>query len=70
MMLTSRTYSGRQARDIHLANCCFASEAFETELATLRDAYAIDLFKNEGLAPVAAQRVARFTKRQHGRPEG
>jgi enoyl-CoA hydratase len=95
MMLTSRTYSGREAHDMHLANCCFASEAFETQLAalcsdilanswyanqvikralletdglTLRDAYALDLFKNEGLAPDAAQRVARFLKRARGKP--
>jgi enoyl-CoA hydratase/carnithine racemase len=91
MMLTSRTYSGREAHDMHLANFCFADEQFETELRalcadilenswfanqvikralietdglTLRDAYALDLFKNEGLAPDAAKRVQKFIKRR------
>ena len=36
----------------------------ETEGLTLRDAYALDLFKNEGLAPDAARRVAKFLKRR------
>lgn len=96
MMLTSRTYSGREAHEMHLANFCFATESFETELArlctdilanswyanqvikralietdglTLRDAYALDLFKNEGLAPDATQRTARFASRRRGKPE-
>ena len=92
MMLTSRTYTGREAQAMHLANFCFADDRFEVELATLctdilanswyanlvvkrsliatdgltlRDAYALDLFKNEGLAPDAAKRVQKFCKKQH-----
>lgn len=91
MMLTSRTYSGREAQGMHLANFCFPDASFESELAalcadilanswfanqvvkralieteglTLRDAYSLDLFKNEGLAPDAARRVAKFLKRR------
>ncbi len=89
MMLTSRSYSGREAHAMHLADFCFTDAGFETELTalcndilanswyanqvikralietegmTLRDAYALDLFKNEGLAPDAAKRVAKFVK--------
>ena len=89
MMFTCRTYSGREAQEIHLANFCYPDERFEAELAalaadilanswysnqvnkrallesdglTLHDAHALNLFKNEGLAPDAAQRVARFLK--------
>jgi enoyl-CoA hydratase len=89
MMLTCRTYSGREAQEIHLVNFCYPDEQFEAELAalatdilanswysnqvnkrallesdglTLRDAHALNLFKNEGLAPDAAQRVAKFLK--------
>lgn len=96
MMLTSRTYTGREAQAMHLANFCFPDHAFEAELTTLcenilanswyanlvvkraliategltlREAYALDLFKNEGLAPDAAKRVAKFCKKQH-KPEG
>jgi enoyl-CoA hydratase len=91
MMLTSRSYSGREAQAMHLANFCFPAESFETELAalcadvlanswyanqvikralidtdglTLRDAYALDLFKNEGLAPDAVKRVTQFCNRK------
>ncbi len=91
MMLTSRTYTGREAQGIHLVNFCFPDEQFEAELnklcadilanswfanqvikralietdgMTLRDAYALDIFKNEGLAPDAPQRVAKFLKRR------
>ena len=87
MMYTCRSYSGREAQDMHLANYCFPDEAFERELArlsadilgnswyanqvnkralieidglSLNDAHALELFKNEGLAPDAAHRVARF----------
>jgi enoyl-CoA hydratase/carnithine racemase len=94
MMLTSRTYTGREAQAMHLANFCFPDDRFETELTslcedilanswyanlvikralmateglTLREAYALDMFKNEGLAPDAAKRVAKF-RRQH-KPE-
>jgi enoyl-CoA hydratase/carnithine racemase len=93
MMLTSRTYSGQEAHDMHLANFCFPDDRFESELGalcadilanswfanqvikralietdglTLRDAYALDLFKNEGLAPDAAKRVLKFIKRREG----
>jgi enoyl-CoA hydratase/carnithine racemase len=91
MMLTSRSYSGREAQAMHLANFCFADDRFETELnalcgdilanswyanqvikralmdtdgLTLRDAYGLDLFKNEGLAPDAAKRVTKFCGRK------
>lgn len=87
MMLTSRTYSGLEAKEMHLANFCFPDSQFEEELAglcsdilanswfanqvikralietegmRLREAYALDLFKNEGLAPDAAKRIAQF----------
>ena len=87
MMFTSRSYSGRQAEAMHLANYCFADEQFEAELAklsadilanswyanqvnkralmaidglSLDEAHSLDLFKNEGLAPDAAARVAKF----------
>jgi hypothetical protein len=79
---------------MHLANFCFADDAFEAELAalaadilanswysnqvnkrallasdglTLHDAHALNLFKNEGLAPDAPQRVARFFKSRKAR---
>jgi enoyl-CoA hydratase len=87
MMLTCRSYSGRQAEAMHLANFCFPDEQFESELAalcadilanswyanqvnkralieidglSLHDAHALELFKNEGLAPDAKQRIAKF----------
>ncbi len=87
MMLTCRSYSGRQAEAMHLANFCFPDDRFDAELAqiaadilrnswyanqvnkraliavdglSLHDAHALELFKNEGLAPDAAQRVATF----------
>ena len=87
MMYTSRSYGGREAQDMHLANYCFADDEFEAELArlcadilsnswyanqvnkralieidglSLKDAHALELFKNEGLAPDSAQRIARF----------
>ena len=92
MLLTSRTYSGREAQAMHLANFCFPESTFETELAslcaniaanswyanevtkralietdglTLRHAYGLDLFKNEGLAPDAAKRIAKFFSRRN-----
>jgi len=95
MMLTSRTYSGLEARAMHLANFCFPDAQFEAELRalctgilgnswfanqvikralietdslTLRDAYALDLFKNEGLSPDAPQRVASFLQKRR-RPQ-
>jgi enoyl-CoA hydratase len=87
MMLSCRTYSGRQAEAMHLANFCFPDGGFDMELAalsadilanswyanqvnkralieidglSLNDAHALELFKNEGLAPDAAKRIARF----------
>ncbi|MGP8032982.1 MAG: enoyl-CoA hydratase/isomerase family protein [Steroidobacteraceae bacterium] len=89
MMFTCRTYSGREAHEMHLVNFCYAEHEFEAQLAaltqdilanswysnqvnkrallesdglTLHDAHALNLFKNEGLAPDAAQRVAKFLK--------
>ena len=89
MMLTCRTYTGREAHEMHLVNFCYGDEEFESELASLaadilanswysnrvnkrallesaslrlEDAHALALFKNEGLAPDAAQRVAKFFK--------
>jgi enoyl-CoA hydratase len=94
MMYTCRSYSGREAHDMHLANFCFADDVFEAGVAalaadvlanswysnqvnkraliesdglTLHDAHALNLFKNEGLAPDAAQRVTRFFKTRHGK---
>jgi enoyl-CoA hydratase len=91
MMLTSRTYTGREAQAMHLANFCFPDDKFEGELhtlcadilanswfanqvikralietdgLTLPEAYSLDLFKNEGLSPDAAKRVAKFLKRR------
>jgi len=87
MMLTCRSYSGRQAESMHLANFCFPDDRFDAELTalsadllanswyanqvnkhalietdglSLHDAHALELFKNEGLAPDAANRVAKF----------
>ena len=87
MMFTCRSYSGRQAEAMHLANFCFADERFDAELSSLcadilanswyanqvnkralieidglslNDAHALELFKNEGLAPDAAQRIEKF----------
>lgn len=90
MMFSCRSYSGRQAEAMHLANFCFADDRFDAELdalcvdilsnswyanqvnkralieidgLSLSDAHALDLFKNEGLAPDAAQRIAKFFAR-------
>jgi enoyl-CoA hydratase len=87
MMFSCRTYTGRQAEAMHLANYCFPDALFDAELASLaadilenswyanrvnkralieidglslHDAHALELFKNEGLAPDAAQRVEKF----------
>ncbi|HME41001.1 MAG TPA: enoyl-CoA hydratase/isomerase family protein [Steroidobacteraceae bacterium] len=87
MMFTCRSYSGKQAEAMHLANFCFPDERFDAELAalsadilcnswyanqvnkralieidglSLNDAHALELFKNEGLAPDAAKRIAKF----------
>jgi enoyl-CoA hydratase len=93
MMFTCRTYSGREAHEMHLVNFCYPEAEFEAGLAalaadilanswysnqvnkrallesdglTLEDAHALNLFKNEGLAPDAVQRVGKFFKR--GKP--
>ena len=87
MMFTCRSYTGRQAEAMHLANFCFADDRFEAELTSLaadilanswyanqvnkralieidglslHEAHALELFKNEGLAPDAAQRIKKF----------
>jgi enoyl-CoA hydratase len=91
MMFSCRSYSGKQAADMHLANFCFSDDRFDAELdslcadilcnswyanqvnkralieidgLSLKDAHALDLFKNEGLAPDAAQRIAKFFTRR------
>jgi enoyl-CoA hydratase/carnithine racemase len=93
MMFTCRSYSGKQAEAMHLANFCFPDDQFDAQLAalstdilsnswyanhvnkralieidglSLRDAHALELFKNEGLAPDAGKRVAKFFKQ--GKP--
>jgi enoyl-CoA hydratase/carnithine racemase len=87
MMFTCRSYTGRQAEAMHLANFCFPDDRLEAEVGalsadilanswyanqvnkralletdglSLSDAHALEFFKNEGLAPDAAQRVAKF----------
>jgi enoyl-CoA hydratase len=87
MMFSCRTYSGRQAEAMHLANFCFPDGEFDAELAALcadilanswyanqvnkralieidglglHDSHALELFKNEGLAPDAKQRITKF----------
>jgi enoyl-CoA hydratase len=87
MMFSCRSYSGKQAEAMHLANYCFPDHQFDVELAalsadilanswyanlvnkralieidglSLHDAHALELFKNEGLAPDAAQRIGKF----------
>src|SRR5580692_8574519 len=50
-----------------LANSWYATQVIKRLLIdsdglTLRDAYALDLFKNEGLAPDAQQRIGKFFK--------
>jgi enoyl-CoA hydratase len=87
MMFTCRSYTGRQAEAIHLANFCFPDDQLDAEVAalaadilsnswyanqvnkralletdglSLRDAHALEFFKNEGLAPDAAQRITKF----------
>ena len=91
MMLSCRSYTGRQAEAMHLANFCFADDRFDAELGSLaadilknswfanqvnkralievdglslHEAHGLEMFKNEGLAPDAAQRVAKFTAKK------
>jgi len=52
-----------------LSNSWFANQVIkraliETDGLTVHEAYALDMFKNEGLAPDAATRVAKFLKRR------
>jgi enoyl-CoA hydratase len=59
------------AADI-LANSWFSNQVnkralLESNGLSLHDAHALNLFKNEGLAPDAAQRVARFFKGRKSR---
>jgi enoyl-CoA hydratase/carnithine racemase len=42
------------------ANMVIKRALIETEGLTLKDAYALDMFKNEGLAPDAVKRVTKF----------
>jgi enoyl-CoA hydratase len=90
MMFTCRSYTGKQAEAMHLANFCFPDDRFDAELEalaadilcnswyanqvnkralieidglSLNDAHGLELFKNEGLAPDAAQRIAKFFKK-------
>ena len=90
MMFTCRSYSGREAQAMHLANYCFPDDRFDAELAavatdilanswyanqvnkralieidglSLRDSHGLEMFKNEGLAPDAAQRIGKFTEK-------
>jgi enoyl-CoA hydratase len=90
MMFTCRTYSGRDAHSMHLANFCYPDDRFEAELdslcadilanswyanqvnkralqacagLSLHDAHALEMFKNEGLAPDAEKRVSQFFTR-------
>jgi enoyl-CoA hydratase len=91
MMFSCRSYSGKQAEAMHLANFCFTDDAFDAELQALaadilsnswyanqvnkralieidglglHDSHALELFKNEGLAPDAAQRIEKFFKKR------
>lgn len=91
IMFTCRTYDGRRAEQINLANYCFADAEIDTELARLSadilanswysnqvckrvlietdalpldEAHGLDIFKNEGLAPDADQRLRAFLDRK------
>lgn len=91
IMFTCRTYDGRRAEQINLANYCFPDAALEEELARLaadilanswysnqvckrvlietdalplHEAHGLEIFKNEGLAPDAEQRLKAFLDRK------
>jgi enoyl-CoA hydratase len=54
-----------------LANSWYANQVskralIESDGLSLKDAHALELFKNEGLAPDAVQRIERFFKRPKG----
>jgi enoyl-CoA hydratase/carnithine racemase len=62
------------ARDI-LASSAYANQVIkrallESDGLTLRNAYALDIFKNEGLAPDAEQRVMKYFQRRKPSPPG
>jgi enoyl-CoA hydratase len=46
------------------ANMVIKRALLETDGLTLRDAYALDMFKNEGLAPDAVKRVTQFCQKK------
>ena len=55
------------AADI-LANSWYANQVnkralIEIDGLSLRDSHGLEMFKNEGLAPDAAQRIAKFTEK-------
>jgi enoyl-CoA hydratase/carnithine racemase len=91
IMFTCRTYDGRRAEQINLANYCFPDDRLEAELdrlaadilanswysnqvckrllietdaLPLNEAHGLDIFKNEGLAPDAEQRLKAFLERK------
>jgi len=91
IMFTCRTYDGRRAEQINLANYCFPDAELERELAhlcadilanswysnqvckrvlietdalPLHEAHGLEIFKNEGLAPDAEQRLRAFLDRK------
>jgi enoyl-CoA hydratase/carnithine racemase len=91
IMFTCRTYDGRRAEQINLANYCFPDADLEAELERLAadilanswysnqvckrvlietdalpldEAHGLDIFKNEGLAPDAEQRLQAFLDRK------
>ena len=91
IMFTCRTYDGRRAEQINLANYCFADASLEEEVQLLSSdilanswysnqvckrvlietdalplgqAHALEIFKNEGLAPDAQQRLRAFLDRK------
>ena len=58
-----------------LANSWYANQVnkralIETDGLSLHAAHALELFKNEGLAPDASQRVAKFFAQQSAAPQG
>jgi enoyl-CoA hydratase/carnithine racemase len=91
IMFTCRTFDGKRAEQINLANYCFPDDRIDAELAglaadilanswysnqvckrvlietdalPLRQAHALEMFKNEGLAPDAEKRLAAFFARK------
>lgn len=56
-----------------MANSWYANQVskralIESDSLSLADAHALELFKNEGLAPDATQRTAKFFKRPKPAP--